>query len=463
MKARFHFCHFLVGASLLFLLHSPARSQVPQPPVEFRPIIPHANHIVMMLTDYRNHQLPNEYAWNAAHFDYVMGGDIKQYRRFAPGIQYYVYALNLTLIRETRADYPDSQTTYYRDMQKWYAANPQYNLEDAFLHDASACPLSMPETEGCRIQTAWGEHARWVINPGNPGLRLYEASRLRRITTNVAGSGYSADGVFFDEHGSGDFSYWKTYSIREYPSWSRYQDDVVGLLSYEHRALGKMIQINTSESINPFEQRMIVAAGGVHMELINNPFSNEMRERWAFIDAILRQGVLVEMVNAYSWNEILKNKFYTRGNEANPATRLKLAELCNYYMVVPKSGNNLGMNMDNDGWDERFSLQWIKAVEVDLGKPLGPRALAYQGNDHQGKPLQVWYRDFEKAMVFIRFQKPWDYINYGDSTAISIDLPPDETWYPLKANGTLGDSISAVTIRNVEGAIVFKGSALKSP
>ncbi len=409
MKARFRFSRFLFGVP--FLLVSGAHAV--HAPTEYKPAIPHASHITMMLTDYRSRQIPSEYQWTGAHYDYVMSGNIDQYRKYAPGIQYYVYALNLTVIRETKADHADSQTVYYGDMQKWYAAHPQYNLEDAFIHDGASCPVPQPKTEGCRIQTAWGEHARWVINPGDPGLRVYNGERLRRITTHVQGTRYSADGVFFDEHGSGDFSYWRAYSIREYPSWSKYQDDVVELLAYEHKALGKIIQINTAESINPFEQRMIVAAGAVHMELLNNPFSNEMRERWAFIDAILRQGVFVEMVNAFSWTEINKNKYFPHGNESSPATRLKMAELCNYYMVVPHPASNLAMDMTNDGWDQSYAWQWIKAIEVDLGKPLGPRAVAYQGNDHQGKPLQVWFRDFERAMVFIRPQKPWDYVSYG--------------------------------------------------
>jgi len=460
MKARFRFPRFLFVAPFVFL----SGAQAVQAPMEYKSSIPHSSHITMMLTDYRYGQIPGEYQWNAAHYDYVMSGSIYQYRRFAPGIQYFVYALNLTVIRETRNDQPDSQEVYYADMQRWYAAHTQYNLEDAFLHDASLCPESQPKTQGCRIQTAWGTHARWVINPGDPGLRLYDGERLRRITTSVQRTRYSADGVFFDEHGSGDLNYWKTFSIREYPIWSKYQDDIVGLLASEHAALGKLIQINTAGSITPFEQRMDVAAGAVHMETLNNPFSNEMRERWAFIDAILRQGVLVELVNAFSWREINLNKYYPKGNDITPAKRFAFAELCSYYMVVPpQSAANLALDITNDGWGESFSLQWIKAIEVDLGKPLAPRALAYQGSDHQGKPLQVWYRDFERAMVFIRPQKPWDYKSYGDSTAISIDLPPDESWYPLKSDGTLGDSINAVTIRNVEGAIVFKGSTLKTP
>jgi len=429
MKAPFHFRRLLFGAPLVFL----SWAQALQPPIEYKATVPHSAHITMMLTDYRQRQIPGEYQWTGAHYDYVMGGSIDQYRKFAPGIKYYVYALNLTMILETKSDQPDSQSIYYRDMQKWYAAHPQYNLEDAFLHDAAVCPEPQPATQGCRIQTSWGEHARWVINPGAPGLRLYDEDRLRRITTNVGGTAYSADGVFFDEHGSGDFAYWKTYSLREYPSWSKYQDDVVGLLAAERQALGKMVQINTSESISPFDQRMDVAAGGVHMELLNNPFSNEMRERWAFIDAILRQGVFVEMVNAFSWSEIKKNKYFTNGNESSPSKRLELAELCSYYMVVPQPpASNLALDVTNDGWDLSFYVQWINAIEVDLGKPLSRRALAYQGNDHRGKPLQVWYRDFEKAMVFLRPKKPWDYEDFDDSTAISIDLPPDETWYPLK-------------------------------
>ena len=262
------------------------------------------------------------------------------------------------------------------------------------------------------------------------------------------------------ESSSGDFNYWKTFSIREYPVWSRYENDVVDLLVFERKSLGKIILINTSELIGPMEQRMVLAAGGAHMELLNNPFSNEMRERWSFIDVLLKQGAFVEMVNAYTWNGISRKPGFTPGSQMTRPMRLKMGELCSYYMVVPIPATNLAVDMVNDGWNDNYSWQWLRAIEADVGTPTGPRAIAYQGLDSLGKQILIWRREFDKAVVFMHYQKPWDYENYGDSTAFSLPLPSGETWYPLKGDGTLADPVTSVNIRNVEGVILFKGSAL---
>lgn len=436
-----------------------AAPEIPAP-LEFKPSVPHSSHITMMFTDYRYHQIPIEYLWTTSHYDHVISGEIARFHERAPALKYYAYALNLTVIRETRASPPELNTTYYSDMHMWYGAHSQFNIEDAFLHDASLCPEPTPKIEACRIQTSWGVHARWVVNPGDPGLRAYDADRLVRVTTRVQGTRYDADGIFFDEHSSGGFTAWKSFSIREYPIWSRYEDDVVTLLEFERKALGKLIVLNTSEFIGPIEQRMVLAAGGAHMEAINTPFSNQMRERWSFIDALLKEGAFVEMVNSRTWSDMSRMRSYPQGNDVSGSSRYKLAELCSYYMVVPRPATNLALDITNEGWNENYSWQWLKAAEVDVGGPVGPRTLFSRGPDPRGKPLQVWRREFDKALVFMRYQKPWEYTDYGDSTAIPLELPPGETWYPLKGDGTLGDPVTSVKIRNVEGVIVLKGSAL---
>jgi len=431
-----------------------------QAPLDYRASIPHSDHITTMLTDFRYDQTPEEYEWTAAHYDRVMGGKIAEYRRRNPAMQYYVYALNLTLIQETSKDLPDLLTVYYEDMKNWYTAHPAYKIEDAFLHDAKACPASQAKTEGCRLQVTWAGHARWVPNPGDPGLRAYDVDRLRRAMLNVQGSGYNADGIFFDEHASGDFSHWRSLPIREYPDWSGYEDDVVGLLAFERKGIGKIIQINTSEFITSIDGRMILAAGAAHMELSNNPMSDWLEDRWKFADTLLQKGAFLETVNAYSWGESASLKL-SPGNQPSGVLRFKMAELCSYYMMVPSSPLNLALFMSNNGWDVPHPKEWLKALEVNVGHPVGPRVLAFQGTDPNGKAVRVWSREFDRALVFIRSKTTWDYNDYGDGTKISLNLPPGDRWYPLRSDGTLGLPVTSVTLRNPEGMIFLKGSMAK--
>jgi len=429
-------------------------------PLDFRPTEPHSDHITTMLTDWRYDQAASEYDWTAAHYDRVMGGKIAEYRRRNPAMQYYIYALNLTLIQESSKDPPEIFTAYYGDMKNWYAAHPAYKIEDAFLHDGTACPVSQEKTEGCRLQVTWANHTRWVPNPGDPGLRAYDVDRLRRAMLNVQGSGYNADGIFFDEHAEGDFSHWKSLSIREYPDWSRYEDDVVGLLAAERKGTGKLIQINTSVYLTSFDERMILAAGASHMELLNNPLSDFMEDRWKFVDTLLDKGAFLEVVNGYSWGEATSLKF-SPGNESSGVLRLKMAELCSYYMMVPSSPVNLALFMSNNGWEAPHPKEWMRALEVDVGHPVGPRKLAFQGTDPNGKVVRIYSREFDRALVFIRTKTSWDYNDYGDDAKISLKLPSGERWYPLRSDGTLGLPAACVTLRNPEGMIFLKGSTAK--
>ena len=131
------------------------------------------------------------------------------------------------------------------------------------------------------------------------------------------------------------------------------------------------------------------------------------------------------------------------------------------YFVAPSSSSNLSMFMANNGWNTPFSQQWLKAVEVDIGHPLATRSLAYQGTAN-GRTVHVWSREYEKALVFMRPKVSWNDSDYGDGSKISLNLPAGEKWYPLLSDGTLGNPVTSVTLRNPEGLILIKGSAIFS-
>lgn len=460
-RRAFEFPIILTAAILIGKAWTADAPSLPAPPMDYVESVPHSSHISMMITDFRYDQTPGEYDWTARHYDAVMSGQIAPYRKRNPAIKFYVYAENLIVIQESHKDSPEMFTAYYNDMKHWYQSHPRYKLEDAFLHDAAACPTSQPATMVCRIQFSWAEHARWVVNPGDEGLRAYNADRLHRIVTHHQRTNYDADGIFFDEHDSGFLSHWRKISIREYPVWSRYEDDIVGLLAWERKSLGKMIQLNTAEYITPLDQRMILAAGGTHMELANNPLNDFLEERWNFVDTLVQKGAYVEWVNAYTWENAGPWASIPAGNQPTSILRLKMAELCSYYMIVPAIASKVSLFMANDGWKTPHPRQWMKAIEVDVGHPLSPRVLVYEGKTGNGKPVRIWRREFGKALVFMRSKVSWDYNEYGDESGVSLKLPSGEKWYPLSGDGTLGSPATSVMLRNPEGMVFIKGSALR--
>jgi len=57
-------------------------------------------------------------------------------------------------------------------------------------------------------------------------------------------------------------------------------------------------------------------------------------------------------------------------------------------------------------------------------------------------------------------QQGWGSQNYSDASAITIDLPNDERWIPLNADGTVKSAIDLLRLRNSEAAILLRGSKM---
>ena len=176
-------------------------------------VSPHWAHIRTQLTDFRTIYIQNDaerasqYDWGASHYDVIMGDGVVrndtvyEYKRRNPNIKWYAYSVNWTTI--TTGNY--ITTAWYTHMQNWYTAHPQYNIEDAFIHNSTICPQGTSKTEACRLRVSIWSSDRYVIYPADPGLQAYQAQRMRDIITANTYNGYEPDGVFFDEHSSFDF------------------------------------------------------------------------------------------------------------------------------------------------------------------------------------------------------------------------------------------------------------------
>jgi hypothetical protein len=66
----------------------------------------------------------------------------------------------------------------------------------------------------------------------------------------------------------------------------------------------------------------------------------------------------------------------------------------------------------------------------------------------------------DRALIVVRVNQGWGAHSYIDGTAVTIPLPTTDQWLPLHADGTLGAAVTSVTLRNVEAAILVKGSRL---
>ena len=448
-------------------LHSTVGSRVARQPAgsngglfdSYSPVSPHWPHIRTMVTDFRTGYVANaaqrtaEVAWNAAHYDYVMSGDAATYHARNRNIHILPYALDWNVMQpRVKGSSASLASGYYDDMVAWFARHPGFRLEDAFLHVAG-----QPKSSVSRVAfVAWGS-ARWALNPGDSALRAYQVDRIRRLAEGN-------DGVFFDSHSSGDV--WRgigKHPLLEYPDHSRYEQDLVGLVRAIAAGIApKTMMINTAEYMRPFDQEMILAAGAVHLERMNSPLNSGMTERWRWVDTLLTHHVLVELVPLSSWDEANSNvgvfRRWTAGDSPSKAARLTMWELASYYLLVPKEPDLLLLALQN-AWKVPFSQVWLGAQETNIGHPLAARRVYLGGKDPLGNGFTVWARDFDRALVLVRPTGGWKDQRFDDSTAVTVPLPDSARWRRLLANGRLGDTVTAVRLRNAESAIVVNAAA----
>ncbi len=408
---------------------------------------PHAKHIVSMVTDWMYNQTPAELDWVAGHYDWVLGGAYPDttYKSRNASIKYGKYVIHLT-VKAPGQENPSLGVSYYPDMQTWYAAHPQYNIENAFLH-----------VSGERMTSNIWASLRWAINPGDPGLIAYNQDRFGRVC------GTSDDFVFIDEHSSDEIN--RFAGSDEYPVLADLQNAVVALLTAERASLGRPIQINTAEYITTLDKRCVIAAGADHMELANNPFNQFNPDRWTFQDQCLDGGAFVETVSARDFAEAAALTGYPAGNDLSVAGRFKMCELASYYMVVRAPGGQMSIFMSNNGWGNHpWSAQWIAASEVNVGAPLAARYVYQSGTDGRGKAYVIYARNFDKCLVLYRPAKAWDDQVWGDDTIVNVNLPGGETWKQVRSDGTLaGSFVTSFNLRQAEAMIMMKGSRLGLP
>jgi hypothetical protein len=148
------------------------------------------------------------------------------------------------------------------------------------------------------------------------------------------------------------------------------------------------------------------------------------------------------------------------GSVSDP--RLQIGTLAYYYLIADPNSTFLDVN---GGYSpaSSWSQHWIPAVTYDVGQPMGTWSQFASGADPAAPSLsyRVYQREYANALVLY---KPLSFGNnttgsLGDASATTHRLDGD--YYVLKADGTLGDRVSSITLRNGEGAILIKASAVK--
>jgi hypothetical protein len=117
--------------------------------------------------------------------------------------------------------------------------------------------------------------------------------------------------------------------------------------------------------------------------------------------------------------------------------------------------------MMNGGWEpaSSWTQHWSPAMAYNVGTPQGDWSVRATGNDPAiaALPYKVYQRNYSNALILY---KPLSYklgVGTGtvaDNTATNHSLGGN--YRMLRHDGTLGPTISSVSLRNGEGAILIR-------
>jgi hypothetical protein len=139
--------------------------------------------------------------------------------------------------------------------------------------------------------------------------------------------------------------------------------------------------------------------------------------------------------------------------------RVQIGALAYYYLLADPEATFLmfaGGHEPSTTW----ARHWSPAATYDIGQPVGKWSQWATGPDpaKSERSYRIYQREYTKALVLF---KPLSHVrgtreaaSIGDETMTRHELAG--SYRPLLADGTLGEAVTAITLRNGEGAILIK-------
>ena len=146
---------------------------------------------------------------------------------------------------------------------------------------------------------------------------------------------------------------------------------------------------------------------------------------------------------------------------AGSKDRRKMYNLASYYLVAQDLPNAptyfCSQTAFGTNWDTatKQPTSWIKAAECDVGAAEGDYYQFATGNDpsQPGKAYYVFARKYKNALVLIKPKLDWSTAIFDDKSLTNHKLP--DTYRVLNVDGTLGNPITQITLRNWDSVILI--------
>lgn len=420
-------------------------------------------------------------AWLAEHVD-VNEGDLAV-KVLNPAVKIFQYEYDMTA--PTAGDYPipDDEGAYLH-----FAETTVIQFRDLGGNDVGGpitipgSPAGSPPSAASRVRVFMWDSERYACNVADSRFRTWQTGRI------LANLGSSYDGVFLDEHNPGftrglylnQNLILSGGAVRELggqrPSdpnlpgrnyngldaaYSAAATAWLGALRNALASAGKFMLINVAQYYwMDLAEQEYTAAGGVCLELVHVPFDWSANGYASFAEQVRRavaNGVLVDLFGRWC---VDGRPTYTPGNYASGPDRYRMWRLASYYYLrgYPDDPGIVYFNPsfcnENDSLAE-YLAEWAPANEVDIGDPLGDGYVIQQGAATCGS-YKVFARNYTFGMVLVRPQDGSSCTEYGDGTAITVPLP--DAMRILAADGTLGESVTSVQLRNAEAVVLWNGA-----
>ncbi|MFH0775017.1 MAG: hypothetical protein V2A53_05940, partial [bacterium] len=425
--------------------------------------------------------------WEADHFDFVVfGGDIPRgnlptYKKYNPKILGVCYTCPDSI-------YDINSNNSYANRLKKRCEEAHVDFEDMFVHFAEDTRIKMGGVEGvingwdtvndsdnngtvsddelpfingsatarnreeARVLGGWGGWARTHFK-ANMGHSFYRQTLVdfiqERMEQDLEG-GVKWDGIYFDCLGTDDLPVPGVITggeIIEYPDTRNYAEDYIQFLNETRKKIKNKIMRGAAADKLFIVHSKIDAIGS---EFFFKSLSS--------IDTFESNSNLLNLERIWGPRFFIKYwmSFYEKlGTETEEImNRDKILGLAYFYLVAAPRYDYY-QSWSGPYGSAMVSKWWTKACEFDVGSPLGDWYVFAEGKDPSDieKNYKVYARRYTKALILAKPIPAWNYKSYGtDSTTLHI---LDKTYRPLKADKTLGEPISTISLRNAEGAILI--------
>jgi hypothetical protein len=414
----------------------------------------------------------------ATHFDVFVGGGVQIPRVYEsnPNIVVLEYAairanspdvfgpdceMDHLCIEQFAADHgydPEDYFLHYKEDVTYVMEFPDGGTEDVFVPgwnpdwQPGDPPASAAEESESRVWGRWALGQRWANVESVP----WRHWKNECVSWCMVKNGQAIDGVLVD----GVIRIEDLLSLMQFDKTHEYLKEPFGGGHSHIDDAYSYIPVLSDHLEGVFGESKIVVGNAEASYWLVSEAINSVRLQETFDWLLVENGVRFDTVvhpetcsHDVQFQDTLRlvslakagNKILFGGKDNSNTDRGRLFILSTFYLV-----NHPNLYFCN----HKVGIHWFEAIAHDIGYPLGDAYLWACGPDGviPSCTYHVMAREYSGALVLVKLRDSRSYYQYF-GTESTHDL--GGMYRPLRANGTLGDPVTEITLWNNEAAILI--------